>query len=84
DNLIVVITSDHGEEFLEHGDLGHGHTLFDELIRIPLQFSISEDLSKANNWEPQTHDFQVRQMDVLPTIIEMCGIDWDCDPVQLD
>ncbi len=33
---IVVITSDHGEEFGEHGRWGHGHSLYPELVRVPL------------------------------------------------
>jgi arylsulfatase A-like enzyme len=36
DNTVVVVTSDHGEELLDHGQKGHGHSLFDELIRVPL------------------------------------------------
>ena len=32
----VVVTSDHGEEFLEHGGLEHGHSLYDELLHVPL------------------------------------------------
>jgi hypothetical protein len=33
---IVVLTSDHGEEFLEHGGLEHGHSLHQELLAVPL------------------------------------------------
>ena len=33
---IVVLTSDHGEEFLDHGGLEHGHTLYDEMLHVPL------------------------------------------------
>jgi arylsulfatase A-like enzyme len=36
DRTIVVMTSDHGEEFLEHGSLGHGPQLFEESIHVPL------------------------------------------------
>jgi arylsulfatase A-like enzyme len=36
DDTIVVVTADHGEEFLEHGLTGHGHALYDELLRVPL------------------------------------------------
>ncbi len=37
DNCIVVLTSDHGEEFGEHGSLeGHGWTLYDEVLNVPL------------------------------------------------
>jgi arylsulfatase A-like enzyme len=34
--LLVIVTSDHGEEFLEHGGLLHGRTQFQELVRVPL------------------------------------------------
>ena len=36
DRTIVVLTSDHGEEFLEHDGLKHGHTLYEELVAVPL------------------------------------------------
>jgi arylsulfatase A-like enzyme len=36
DNTIIVLTSDHGEEFLEHGWSGHHAQLYDESVRIPL------------------------------------------------
>jgi arylsulfatase A-like enzyme len=35
-NTLVIVTSDHGEELFEHGDLGHAHTLYEELLRVPL------------------------------------------------
>lgn len=36
DNTIVVITADHGEEFLEHGFIGHGSSLYAQSVRVPL------------------------------------------------
>jgi arylsulfatase A-like enzyme len=39
DNTIVIITSDHGEEFLEHGGVFHGKTQYQELLNIPLIIS---------------------------------------------
>ena len=36
DRTLVVMTSDHGEEFLEHGRMGHGPQLFEETIHVPL------------------------------------------------
>jgi len=38
DDTIVVVTSDHGEEFLEHGGKGHRNSLFDEVLAVPLVF----------------------------------------------
>jgi choline-sulfatase len=35
-DTLVVLTSDHGEEFYEHGQRDHGHSLYEELIRVPL------------------------------------------------
>jgi hypothetical protein len=35
-DALVVLTADHGEEFLEHGGSGHHHTLFEELVHVPL------------------------------------------------
>ena len=35
-NTILVITSDHGEEFKEHNSFGHGHSLYSEVINVPL------------------------------------------------
>lgn len=36
EDALVVVTGDHGEEFLEHGEFGHRYALWDELIRVPL------------------------------------------------
>src|SRR5262249_16681448 len=36
DRAIVIFTSDHGEEFLDHGGLLHRQTLYDEILRVPL------------------------------------------------
>ncbi len=35
-DTLVIITSDHGEEFWEHGSCGHGHSLYQELVSVPL------------------------------------------------
>jgi arylsulfatase A-like enzyme len=36
DNTMIIVTADHGEEFMEHGGLGHGDTLYNELLHVPL------------------------------------------------
>jgi len=36
ENTLVLVTSDHGEEFFEHGHLQHGMTLHEEILRVPL------------------------------------------------
>jgi len=36
DDTLVVFTSDHGEELFEHGNFEHGHTMYEEVLRVPL------------------------------------------------
>jgi arylsulfatase A-like enzyme len=66
DRTIVVVTADHGEEFLEHGHLAHGKQLFDESIRVPL-------LIAGPGVPPGRHEAQARLVDVLPTIVARLG-----------
>lgn len=63
---LVVVTSDHGEEFMEHGDLGHAKTLYDEVVRVPLLVRYPDGLAGV---EPRT----VGLVDVFPTVLETIG-----------
>jgi arylsulfatase A-like enzyme len=66
----LVITSDHGEEFWEHGGFEHGHTLYDELVHIPLIIK-----APAGTPHPQpVVPSQVRLIDVMPTLFELAGL----------
>jgi len=38
-DILLVVTADHGEELSDHGGLFHGHTLYDEVVHIPLVIS---------------------------------------------
>jgi len=68
DNTMVVITSDHGEEFWDHGSVGHGHSVFDELLHVPLIIRIP-GLTKNG-----THITDaVGLVDVMPTILDALG-----------
>lgn len=69
ENTIIVLTSDHGEEFFEHGSKGHGKNLYDETIRVPMIFA-------APNLIPpgQAIQEQVRLADIAPTILGLGGI----------
>jgi arylsulfatase A-like enzyme len=70
DNTLIILLSDHGEEFFDHGGLDHGHSLYNELIHVPLLFSLPGRV-KAGNRTP-TH---VRLIDVAPTILDILGCD---------
>jgi arylsulfatase A-like enzyme len=69
DNTLLVITSDHGEEFFEHGVFGHRQNLFDTTLRIPLIFWCPQ-LVKAG----RIVDQQVRIIDIMPTILDLVEI----------
>jgi arylsulfatase A-like enzyme len=68
-NTLVVLLSDHGEEFLDHGAMNHGHSLYDELLKVPLIFSLPGRIP-ANEVIPR----QVRLLDVTPTILDILKI----------
>ncbi len=65
---MVVILSDHGEEFHDHGGVLHGFTMYDEQIRVPLILRIP-GLTDAG----RTVERQVRLLDVMPTVLEILG-----------
>ena len=67
DKTLIVFASDHGEEFFDHHNFEHGHSLFDEVIRVPLIFQYHEI--------PQNIvDKQVRAIDIMPSILEILNI----------
>jgi arylsulfatase A-like enzyme len=68
-NTLVVVFSDHGEAFKEHGWLMHGATLFEEEIRVPLLIRLPEESPR-----PAVVDDSVMLLDVAPTILAHCGI----------
>lgn len=67
---LVVLTSDHGEEFGEHGRVGwHSHSLYDELLLVPLVVKLP-GTELAGTRVPS----QVRGVDVAPTILGSVGV----------
>jgi arylsulfatase A-like enzyme len=65
DEALVVVTSDHGEEFGEHGRLGwHSHTLFDELLRVPLLVKLP-----GGRLAGTTVSSLARGIDIAPTLL---------------
>jgi arylsulfatase A-like enzyme len=70
EDTIVVVTSDHGDEFLEHGGLGHGTHVYGELIRVPLIVSYPKELQPGRRIEHLT-----RHLDLAPTLLELTGIE---------
>ncbi len=69
DNTIIVVTSDHGEEFAEHGGWWHGTTLYDEQIRVPLVVCLPDSAMAGSRIANQ-----VRLLDIAPTLLSRCGL----------
>ena len=66
---MVVLTSDHGEEFLEHGGVGHGQTLHAEVVNVPMIIRLAGAVGGGTQV-----DRTVQQIDVLPTILDASGV----------
>lgn len=69
DNTVIVLWSDHGEEFWEHGNCEHGHTLYDEVLRVPFLIHL------PGQREATVYGETVSLMDLMPTLLETAGID---------
>ncbi|MDH5406262.1 MAG: sulfatase [Candidatus Aminicenantes bacterium] len=71
-NTIIIITSDHGEEFWEHYDIAatHGHSLFNELLHVPL--IIYAPVLKVKK---KTVEDKASLIDVFPTLLDLAGIE---------
>ncbi|MBN2244727.1 MAG: sulfatase [Candidatus Aminicenantes bacterium] len=77
DNTLLIITSDHGEEFYEHGGWLHSRTLYNELIRVPLFIKFPSSKHKGIQIKPKA-----RLIDIMPTILEACSIDFPYDSLE--
>ncbi len=69
DNTVVIVTSDHGEEFLEHGKLKHGIQLYDESIWVPLVIRAPDRLA------PERRGGEVETLGIIHTALELLEID---------
>jgi arylsulfatase A-like enzyme len=69
-HTLIILTSDHGEELFDHGGFEHGHTMFQEVLGVPLVF-----------WGPGIEagrtDAPVSLVDLTPTIYEAMGVKVD-------
>jgi len=67
-DAVVVLVGDHGEEFMEHGRFLHGHTLFQELLDVPLVFRGPGIPAGRKVTAPVSH------VDIVPTLLELAGL----------
>ncbi len=71
DNTIVIVTSDHGEEFGEHGVFTHGHSLYQPSLRVPLVIVAPGRGVPAG----RRIDAWVTTTDLASTVLGLAGLD---------
>ncbi len=69
DQVIVGITSDHGDEFLEHGQRGHHLTLYEEVMHVPMVIHAPGLLPAGTRIQAS-----VSNRDLAPTLVELAGL----------
>jgi len=67
EDTLLIIASDHGEAFLEHGRLHHSTTVYEEMIRVPMLIRAPARMGFMRG--TRTHD--VEMVDLFPTLIEI-------------
>ena len=70
EQALVVFVSDHGEEFGEHGKIGHRRTLYEEVVRVPMFISWPAHIPRGTRV-----DDVVSVVDLLPTVVELASLE---------
>jgi arylsulfatase A-like enzyme len=70
ENSVIVMTSDHGEQFNEHGGYFHGSSIYNEEIHVPLIIKFPD-----NELSGSQSDLFMSQVDILPTVLEYLGVE---------
>lgn len=70
EDTLFVLTSDHGEELDDHGKWGHGHSLYQELLNVPLMFRLPRSVPPGVK---VAHT--VSTVDIPSTVLELTGLD---------
>jgi arylsulfatase A-like enzyme len=68
DKTLLVMTADHGEEFYDHKSWGHGHTVYQELLSVPLIVRYPGSI------KPQHVRETASTIDVAPTVLSAAGV----------
>jgi len=70
EETLVVFVSDHGEEFLEHGSWGHGSSVYQPVLEVPMILSLPGVLP-----EERRPRFHAQLHDLAPTILDLLGLE---------
>ena len=69
DDAIIIITGDHGEEFMDHGGWWHGQTLYEEMIHVPYFIKLP-----GNRRGGEVNEDMARHVDIAPTLLQFAGL----------
>jgi arylsulfatase A-like enzyme len=69
DAMTIVVTSDHGEEFFDHGGYWHGTTLYDEALHVPLFVKLPKSELRGT-----VVRHMVQSIDIMPTLLKLVGV----------
>jgi arylsulfatase A-like enzyme len=69
EQALIIVLSDHGEGLMTHGLGGHGNSLYEELLRVPLLVKLP-----GNAHGGETREELVEMVDVAPTVLELLGL----------
>lgn len=70
ERTVVIVSSDHGEEFMQHGAFGHHHQIYQDELHVPLIIAGPSPIAGRRRV-----DDPVQSVDLMPTILALCGID---------
>jgi len=70
DDSLIIFSSDHGEQFFEHGNSGHSKSLYREELHVPLMIKFPKSF---NTHGKRIHSL-ISTLDILPTILEVNNI----------
>ena len=68
EDALIIVTGDHGEEFMDHGMLGHAKTLYNELVSVPL-------IIKFPRGSAAVVETPVALVDLYPTVLDVLGLE---------
>jgi len=88
DNSIIILLGDHGEEFMDHGGMGHGHVLYQEIIHVPLIIKLALQQQKGKRISQR-----ISLIDAMPslagllkiTVPPLAGLEgrqWDLEKIE--